>query len=112
MYHPSDFSTEAIPDTGLRASHFADLVRFAQMVYDPSGGLSGRSLLVNWTAFGIPEVVVIDLIMLGKQYQLRMPDIAPDVIWSKISQATREWFIENRTMLADLEEIFLARDED
>ncbi|MGB8701418.1 MAG: hypothetical protein WCD18_18545 [Thermosynechococcaceae cyanobacterium] len=105
-------STHPIPATGLRASHFADLVRVAQMVYDPSGGLSGRNLSVDWQSFGLPDAVVVDLKILGQTYQFASPHIAPDVLWAQLTPASRKWFIEHRTELAELEETFLARDED
>jgi hypothetical protein len=66
-------SSQLIPQAGLRSSHFADLIRLAQIVYDPSGGLSGRSLTVNWPAFGLPEPVFIDLKILGHRYQFASP---------------------------------------
>jgi hypothetical protein len=105
-------SAQFIPEAGLRASHFADLVRVAQIVYDPSGGLSGRSISVDWQSFGLPEAVVIDLKILGQRYQFASPHVAPDVLWEQLTPASRKWFIENRTLLAELEETFLARDED
>lgn len=106
------FSTQPAPEAGLRASHFADLVRVAQIIYDPSGGLSGRSITVDWQSFGLPEAIVIDLKILGQRYQFASPHVAPDVIWEQLAPASRKWFIENRTLLAALEEAFPARDED
>ncbi|MCU0547023.1 MAG: hypothetical protein MUE44_33490 [Oscillatoriaceae cyanobacterium Prado104] len=105
-------SAQYIPTAGLRDSHFADLIRFAQIVYDPTGGLSGRSIFVNWQGLGLSEAIVIDLKILGQRYQYSMPNIPPDVIWEQLTPASRKWFIENRTHLAQLEETFLARDED
>lgn len=102
----------SIPDAGLRASHFADLVRLAQLVYDPSGGLSGRSVAVDWQSFGLPDAVVIDLKILGQRYQFTSPHIPPDVIWEQLSPASRKWFIDNRRVIAELEEAFPCRDED
>lgn len=107
----SQSSPPQIPEAGLRASHFADLVRFSQIVYDPSGGLSGRAMAVDWQAF-LPEAVVIDLKILGQRYQFASPHVSPDVVWEQLSPASRKWFIANRTTLAELEETFLARDED
>ncbi|MFM7425314.1 MAG: hypothetical protein ACKO7W_10050 [Elainella sp.] len=107
----SHSSSQLVPEAGLRASHFADLVRLAQIVYDPSGGLSGRAMAVDWRAF-LPEAVVIDLKILGQRYQFASPHVSPDVIWEQLSPASRKWFIANRTSLAELEETFLARDED
>lgn len=112
MSEPHHSSSHLIPEAGLRASHFADLVRLAQIVYDPSGGLSGRSLVVNWDAVGLPEAVVIDLKLLGQRYQFASPHVSPDVVWEQLAPASRKWFIEHRTFLAELEETFLARDED
>lgn len=40
--------------TGLKAHHFADLVRAAQLIFDPAAGLSGRYVKVDWREFGIP----------------------------------------------------------
>ncbi|NJO70894.1 MAG: hypothetical protein HC825_02690, partial [Oscillatoriales cyanobacterium RM1_1_9] len=61
MSEPHHPSANQIPEVGLRASHFADLVRVAQIVYDPSGGLSGGSFAVDWQSFGLPEGVIADL---------------------------------------------------
>ncbi|WP_088893537.1 hypothetical protein [Leptolyngbya ohadii] len=105
-------SSDLIPQAGLRASHFADLVRLAQIIYDPTGGLSGRSFTVDWQADGLSEAVAIDLRILGQRYQFSSPHISPDIIWKQLTPATRKWFIENRSELAALEETFLARDED
>lgn len=108
----SNFSTQPIPESGLRVSHFADLVRFAQIVYDPTGGLSGRSIHVDWEAVGLPEAVIDNLKILGRIYQFALPHVAPEVIWEQLTPVSRKWFIENRSRLAELEETFLARDED
>jgi hypothetical protein len=37
--------------TGLRPTHFADLVRVAQLIYDPSGGVSGKVVEVDSNVF-------------------------------------------------------------
>ncbi|NJN22113.1 MAG: hypothetical protein HC812_14165 [Leptolyngbya sp. RL_3_1] len=42
--------------TGLKPTHFADLVRVAQLINDPGGGGSGRVATVNWPDFVIPEM--------------------------------------------------------
>ena len=47
--------------TGLRPTHFADLVRVAQLIYDPSGGVSGKIVEVDWLNFGIPRKVADNL---------------------------------------------------
>jgi hypothetical protein len=110
-YH-SSAAQPPIPIAGLRASHFADLVRVAQIVYDPSGGLSGRGVDVDWQSFGVPDVVVADLRILGQRYQYSSPHVAPDQVWAQLTPASRKWFIHNRARLAELDEVFPARDED
>lgn len=112
MSEPQHFSSQTIAETGLRASHFADLVRFAQMVFDPSGGLSVPSIEADWESVGLSEAVANNLKLLGQRYQFESPNIPPDVVWEQLTPASRTWFIANRTVLGDLEETFLARDED
>jgi hypothetical protein len=34
------------------------------------------------------------------------------MFWEQLTPASRKWFIENRTSLAELEATLLARDED
>ena len=52
---------EILAITGLKPTDFADLVRVAQLIYDPSGGVSGKVVGVNWLNFGISRDVAINL---------------------------------------------------
>ena len=105
--------TLSIPDTTeLNAQHFADLIRVAQMIADPSGGLSGREIEVIWETFGVSPTVEVNLRRLGEKYQFSSPYLPPDVIWEQLLPATRTWLLENKRNLADLEEVLPARDED
>lgn len=97
---------------GLKPHHFADLIRTAQLVFDPTAGLSGRSLKVNWQDFGIPPNVADNLKALGQEYQYASPHIPAEIIWSKLTTETRIWFIEKKDKLWELEEVFPALDED
>jgi hypothetical protein len=98
--------------TELKPKHFADLVRAAQLVFDPTAGVSGRNITVDWAEFGIPRDVADNLKLLGKQYQYASPHIPVEVIWSKLTPETRIWFVENKDRLWQLEEAFPALDED
>lgn len=105
--------TLSIPETTeLNPQHFADLIRVAQMIADPSGGLSGREIEVIWETFGVSPAVEMNLRQLGEKYQFSSPYLAPDLVWSQLSPATRTWLLENKRNLADLEELLPARDED
>lgn len=97
---------------GLKPQHFADLIRTAQLVFDPTAGLSGRSLKVDWEDFGIPRNVADNLKSLGEEYQYASPHLPAEVVWSKLTTETRIWFIENKDNLWKLEETFPALDED
>ncbi|MEH1874843.1 hypothetical protein [Nostoc sp.] len=98
--------------TKLKPKHFADLVRSAQLVFDPTAGVSGRSITVDWEQFGIPHHVADNLKSLGQQYQYASPHIPVEDIWSKLTPETRIWFVENKDRLWQLEEAFPALDED
>lgn len=98
--------------TGLQAKHFADLIRAAQLIFDPAGGISGRSVEVNWQQFGISPSVLDNLQTLGKQYQYASPYVAIASVWAQLTPETRSWLIENKQDLWRLEEIFPALDED
>ncbi len=97
---------------GLQPKHFADLIRTAQLVYDPTAGLSGSLLQVNWEALGIPYDVVDNLKSLGQEYQYASPHVPVEVVWSKLTTASRHWFMENKDELWQFEEAFPALDED
>ncbi len=98
--------------TGLRPTHFADLVRVAQLVYDPSGGVSGKIVEVNWMNFGIPRRVAENLRSIGKKYQYESPHVSPDLVWEQLTPETRSWFIAHKSVLWEIEESFPALDED
>ena len=98
--------------TGLEPRHFADLVRTAQLVFDPTGGVSGMKLDVDWSYFGISENVAENLKKFGKKYQYSSPHIPIDVVWEQLTPETRSWVIENKENLWKIEEAFPALDED
>ncbi|MEA5506800.1 hypothetical protein VB735_27610 [Halotia wernerae UHCC 0503] len=96
----------------LKPKHFADLIRTAQLIFDPAAGLSGRHIEVDWQEFGIPHDVVGNLKLLGQQYQYASPHIPSDLIWSQLTPETRIWFLNNKDKLWEFEEVFPALDED
>ncbi len=96
----------------LKLVHFADLIRAAQLIYDPGKGVSGVFREVNWSEFGIPNEVAENLKHLGKEYQYSSPHIPVEDIWSKLNLETRVWFLENKDNLWEIEEFFPALDED
>ncbi|AFY46515.1 hypothetical protein Nos7524_0605 [Nostoc sp. PCC 7524] len=96
----------------LKPTHFADLVRAAQLIFDPAGGVSGRYIEVDWEEFGIPDHVVENLRTLGYKYRYASPSIPGNIIWEQLTPETRIWFINNRDELWKFEEIFPALDED
>ena len=98
--------------TGLRPTHFADLIRVAQLVHDPRGGIASRTVKVNWLEFGISESVVANLSFLGQKYQYESPHVSLDVVWDDLTPETRSWFMANRSILWEIEESFPALDED
>ena len=98
--------------TGLRPTHFADLIRVAQLIYDPCGGVASRIVRVNWLDFGIPRRVAENLRFLGKKYQYESPHVSPDLVWEELTPETRSWFIANKSILWEIEESFPALDED
>lgn len=97
---------------GLKAQHFADLIRAAQLVFDPTAGVAGRSLKIDWEDFGIPINVAANLKNIGEEFQYSSPHVAMDIVWNKLTPETRIWFIQNKDKLWQFEEIFPALDED
>ncbi|PPT09673.1 Exonuclease ATPase Subunit [Geitlerinema sp. FC II] len=97
---------------GLKPTHFADLIRVAQLVYDPRGGISSRVVRVNWLNFGISKNVAENLKLLGQKYQYELPHIAPDLVWDELEPETRSWFIAHKSILWKIEESFPTLDED
>ena len=98
--------------TGLTPTHFADLIRVAQLVYAPGGCVSGRVLHVDWMDFEIPEAVAMNLRALGRKYRYESPHVDLDVVWEDLTPETRSWFMANRSNLWQIEEAFPALDED
>ncbi len=98
--------------TGLKPTNFADLIRVAQLIYDPSGGVCGKFVQVDWLYFGIPEGVVENLRFLGQKYQYESPHVSIDIVWEQLTPETRSWFIGHKNMLWEIEEAFPALDED
>ncbi len=98
--------------TGLKPVHFADLIRASQLIFDPSGGVSGKYTQVNWESFGIPPNVEKNLKLLGDKYRYASPHLPIDIIWEQLSGETRSWFIANKNTLWQFEEFFPALDED
>lgn len=98
--------------TGLKPTHFADLIRVAQLIYDPGGGVSGRRVEVNWLDFGIPPGVAGNLRAVGYKYRYESPHIDLDIVWEDLTPETRSWFMANRRLLWRIEESFPALDED
>jgi hypothetical protein len=98
--------------TKLKPKHFADLVRSAQLIFDPTAGVSGRHVKVDWEQFGIPRDVTDNLKSLGENYQYSSPHVPAEDVWSKLTPETRIWFVENKDRLWQFEEAFPALDED
>lgn len=98
--------------TGLKPTHFSDLIRVAQLIYDPAGGVSGRMVKVNWLDFGIPPGVADNLRSLGEKYQYESPHVDLDLVWDALTPETRSWFIAHKSSLWVIEESFPALDED
>lgn len=96
----------------LKPVHFADLIRAAQLVYDPGKGVTGVEPEIDWKDFGIPDEVTENLKALGQEYCYASPHIPIENIWGKLTPETRIWFMENKERLWQLEEYFPALDED
>ncbi|MEO0757317.1 MAG: hypothetical protein AAFY78_10630 [Cyanobacteria bacterium J06648_16] len=98
--------------TGLRPTHFADLVRVAQLVYDPAGGVSSQRIEVDWRVFGLTDTITENLRSLGQTYQYESPHVDLDRVWDVLTPETRSWFMANKSGLWTIEESFPALDED
>lgn len=112
MSQNTDRSSEIQKITGLQPKHFADLMRVAQLIHDPAGGLTGRLIEVNWDAFGISPSVVDNLKVVGKKYCYSSPYVAIAEIWEQLTPETRSWFIAHKNLLWRIEKDFPALDED
>ncbi|BAZ15059.1 hypothetical protein NIES4071_69290 [Calothrix sp. NIES-4071] len=97
---------------GIKPVHFADLVRAAQLMYNPASCMSGIDIEVDWEELGVPNDVLDNLRVLGYEYRYALPDVPPSIIWSKLSPETRVWFVANKEELWKFEEYFPALDED
>ena len=84
----------------------------AQLIYDPSGGVSGKVVGVDWLDFGIQKDVAINLRSLGRKYQFESPYVDIDLVWDKLTPETRSWFIAHKNILWEIEESFPTLDED
>lgn len=98
--------------SNLKPRHFADLIRAAQLIFDPTAGIVGSHVTVDWQEFGIPDDVEENLKLLGQQYRYACPDIPGAIIWSQLTPATRNWFLKNKDELWKFEEAFPPLDED
>lgn len=112
MTQHNDESLQIQEINKLKPSHFADLIRAAQLIFDPGAGVSGRHRQVNWEEFGIPDYVAENLKSLGQQYRYASPHVPIEKIWSQLTPETRIWFMENKNELWRFEEAFPALDED
>jgi hypothetical protein len=97
---------------GIKSVHFADLIRAAQLMYNPASCMSGVDIEVDWEALGVPDNVLENLKALGHEYRYALPHVAPDIVWSKLTQETRLWFVNYKDDLWKFEEYFPALDED
>ncbi len=107
-----DRSKEIQKITGLSPTNFSDLIRAAQLVSDPGGGIFGKSVHPDWDFLGVSSGVADNLRTLGQRYRFSLPHISPAVIWDQLAPETRSWMIENRNYLWQFEELFPALDED
>lgn len=98
--------------TGLEPRHFADLVRASQLVFDPTGGVFGRHLKVDWSWFDISPHILNNLRQLGEKYQYSSPHVPMEIIWVQLTPETRSWFIDHKESLWQIEEALPPIDED
>ncbi|MGH1395110.1 MAG: hypothetical protein ACRAVC_13950 [Trichormus sp.] len=112
MFHEDEQALNVQQSAMLKPTHFADLIRTAQLVFDPASGVSGRHIEVDWQEFGIPDEVAQNLYLLGQKYRYASPGIPPDIIWEQLTSATRTWFVNNKDELWKFEEAFPPLDED
>ncbi|MEM1278543.1 MAG: hypothetical protein AAF827_15680 [Cyanobacteria bacterium P01_D01_bin.6] len=98
--------------TGLRPTHFADLIRVAQIIDSPGNGIPGRIIQVDWLDFEMPEAVVGNLRALGDKYRYESPHVDIDLVWDDLTPEARSWFMAYRSVLWRIEEAFPAFDED
>ncbi len=97
---------------GLKPQHFADLIRSAQLIFDPTAGVTGRNVRIDWQDFGVPNNIEANLKILGEEFQYASPHVPVDIVWGKLTTETRIWFLENKDRLWQFEEMLTALDED
>ncbi|MGF1458090.1 MAG: hypothetical protein ACFBSG_03600 [Leptolyngbyaceae cyanobacterium] len=112
MSSPKQQSQEIQRLTGLTPTHFADLIRVAQLIDHLGGGVSGRMVAVDWMNFGIPPTVASNLQLLGQQYRYELPHADIEVIWHELTPEARSWLIAHHRHLWEIEEAFPPLDED
>ncbi|MEA5572102.1 excinuclease ATPase subunit [Calothrix sp. UHCC 0171] len=110
---PKDDELFQLQEIGkLKPVHFADLIRTAQLVFNPASCMSGINIQVDWQYFGISDEILENLRVLGAEYRYALPQVPPEIVWSKLTPQTRIWFIANKDELWKFEEYFPALDED
>lgn len=112
MNQSQETSLSILQMTGLKPVNFADLIRTAQLIYDPTGGVFGKIIHVNWQCFDIPKPVEENLKILGEKYQYASPHLESELVWRQLIPETRSWFIENKDILWQFEELFPPLDID
>ncbi|HAA32141.1 MAG TPA: hypothetical protein DCE56_36100 [Cyanobacteria bacterium UBA8553] len=112
MTKQNDKSLQIQEIIGLKQTHFADLIRAAQLIFDPGGGVSGRNVEVDWQELGIPVGVEENLRAMGERYRYSSPHVPVETIWEQLTPESRSWFLENKDDLWQIEEAFPALDED
>lgn len=112
MLQETDKARQIQQLTGLKPQHFADLIRAAQLIYDPAAGLSGRVVEVDWQGFEISQSIVENLQSIGQKYRYASPYVPLDIVWEQLTPETRSWFMESKNQLWRFEEIFPPLDED
>ena len=112
MTNENEESLQIQEISGLKPTHFADLIRAAQLIFDPGGGVSGRNVEVDWQELGIPVDVEENLRAIGERYRYSSPHVPVETIWEQLTPESRSWFLENKDDLWQVEEAFPALDED
>ena len=112
MTQETERSRQILELTGVEPHHFADLVRTAQLVDTPAGGVTGRLIEVDWEVFEISPAVESNLKALGARYRYASPHVTIEVLWEQMLPETRSWLMENRNEMWRIEEVFPAPDED
>jgi len=72
----------------LKPVHFADLIRAAQLIYDPGKGVTGIERDIDWNQFGIPDNVAENLQLLGEEFQYSSPHAPVAVSYTHLTLPT------------------------